>query len=85
MNNQIDLNNPIFIDNQFSVLEALERMDQIERKLLIVLKGNQFYSLLSIGDIQRAIISKYALENPIDAILRKKITVCLELFSMENI
>jgi dTDP-glucose pyrophosphorylase len=85
MNNQIDLNNPIFIDNQFSVLEALERMDQIDRKLLIVLKGNQFYSLLSIGDIQRAIISKYKLENPVDAILRKKITVCFEGDSMETI
>ena len=65
MNTKIDIYNPIFIHDQVSVLEALEQMDQIDRKLLIVLKGDQFHSVLSIGDIQRAIIKKVPLESPI--------------------
>ena len=85
MNKQIDLNNPIFITINFSVLEALERMDVIKRKLLIVLKGEKFHGVLSIGDIQRAIINKYELENSIGSILRKEITVCYENDSTETI
>lgn len=85
MNNQIDLNNAIFITISSSVLEALERMDSLKRKLLIVLKGKQFHGVLSIGDIQRAIINKYPLENSIDNILRKEITVCYITESSEQI
>ena len=85
MRKQADLNNPIFIDNQLSILEALEQMDKIERKLLIVLKGNQFHSVLSIGDIQRAIIKKVPLESPISSIIRSRITVCSESDTFEEI
>ncbi len=85
MNNQIDLNNAIFITINSSVIEALERMDTLRRKLLIVLKGQQFYGVLSIGDIQRAIINKYPLENSISSILRKEITVCYTSESSEEI
>lgn len=85
MKDQIDLNNPIFITIKSSVIEALERMDSLKRKLLIVLKGEQFYGVLSIGDIQRAIINKYPLENSIDSILRKEITVCYVSESTEQI
>ncbi|WP_339889386.1 sugar phosphate nucleotidyltransferase [uncultured Flavobacterium sp.] len=85
MSKQIDLKNPIFINNKFSVLEALERMDSIKRKLLIILEGEKFYGVLSIGDIQRAIINKYKLENSIDNILRKEITTCSDKDSLESI
>lgn len=85
MSKLVDLSNPIFINDRLSILEALERMDQINRKLLIVLKGNQFYSVLSIGDIQRAIIKKVPLENPISSIIRSQITVCSASDNFEEI
>lgn len=85
MSKQIDLNNPIFIIKTFSVLAALERMDLIKRKLLIILEGEKFYGVLSIGDIQRAIINKYKLESSIDNILRKEITTCSDNDSLESI
>jgi CBS domain containing-hemolysin-like protein len=85
MDNKIDLNNPIFIPLKFSALEALERMDSLKRKLLIVLKENAFYGLLSIGDIQRAIINKYPLDKSTENILRKEITVNLDSESLGEI
>ncbi|HAY70830.1 MAG TPA: mannose-1-phosphate guanylyltransferase, partial [Saprospirales bacterium] len=36
-------------------------MDQLDRKLLIVLRHNRFSGLLSAGDIQRAIIQNMPL------------------------
>lgn len=54
-------------------------MDKAKRKLLIVLHENQtFFSLLSIGDIQRAIISNIPLDTSIEKILRDDITVAHE-------
>ncbi|MDD5151734.1 MAG: sugar phosphate nucleotidyltransferase [Flavobacterium sp.] len=82
---QIELNDPLFITVNFTVLESLERMDTLNRKLLIVIKDDKFYGVLSIGDIQRAIINKYPLENSIETILRKEITVCQESDSAEFI
>lgn len=85
MNKKIDLNNPIFIPLTFTVLEALERMDSLKRKLLIVLKENTFNGLLSIGDIQRAIINKYPLEHSIQHILRQEITLSSDSESLDEI
>ncbi len=62
----------LFIAYDQTILEAIRQMDRIKRKLLIVVKGKKFYSLLSIGDIQRAIIKGVAFDNPIDKILRNK-------------
>lgn len=51
-------------------------MDESKRKLLIVLQDNQtFFSLLSIGDIQRAIINNIPLDSSVEKILRDDITV----------
>ena len=60
-------------------------MDAIGRKLLIVTKENHFLSLVSIGDIQRAIIKNVALETPVAQILRDRIIVATELESLEEI
>ncbi len=85
MKNQIDLTTSLFISLKFSVLEALERMDSSKRKLLIVLKGKTFYGVLSIGDIQRAIINKYPLDQSIKSILRDQITVCYDTDDTDEI
>jgi dTDP-glucose pyrophosphorylase len=50
-------------------------MDKIEKKLLLVFEGDHFVSLLSIGDIQRAIINNRSLETLVKDIIRKKTTV----------
>jgi dTDP-glucose pyrophosphorylase len=50
-------------------------MDAINRKLLIITKDEKFIGILSIGDIQRAIINQKNLEEPVSGILRSIITV----------
>lgn len=64
-----------------SILFALKRMDVLERKLLIVVHENKFIGLLSIGDIQRAILKNINLESSIKEILRDDLTLA---YSYEN-
>jgi dTDP-glucose pyrophosphorylase len=66
----------ISIRKDCSLQHALKQMDEIKRKLLIVLNENDsFFSLLSIGDIQRAIIRNLPLNTKISEIVRQDITV----------
>lgn len=65
----------ISIENSSSIIAALKQMDAMKVKLLMVLENDKFSSLLSIGDIQRAIIANVPLETPIVQILRKKVNV----------
>jgi len=58
-----------------TILEALKLMDTLDKKLLIVIENNKFIGLLSVGDIQRAIIKNWPLEKPISEILRKNFRV----------
>lgn len=69
----------ISITKDASILQALKKMDVAKRKLLIVTTtDNLFYSLVSIGDIQRAIIKSVSLSGPVGKILRNDITVAHE-------
>lgn len=65
----------LFIENNVPILSALKQMDTIRHRLLIVVKDNCYYGLLSIGDIQRAIIKGIELTSPIEPILRDRATV----------
>lgn len=65
----------ISIDVEASILAALKQMDKTHRKLLIVMNGGRFHSVLSIGDIQRAIISGKGMDEKIAGILRTEINV----------
>ena len=56
-----------------SILTVLQAMDSSKRKLLIVTDGDLFASLVSVGDIQRAIIRKCDLNLPISQILREQV------------
>lgn len=58
------------IDSKATVLSALKQMDVTRRKLLIVTDGEKYRSVLSIGDIQRAIIKGDSMDEPIEKILR---------------
>lgn len=50
-------------------------MDQLDKKLLIVLDEDKYYGLLSIGDIQRAIIQNKSVQSPVKEILREKVKI----------
>lgn len=70
--------NKLCIPKSLSVFSALKRMDEQKRKLLIVVDNdNSFYRLLSIGDIQRAIIGNIDLSTSVDKILRSETKVAL--------
>ena len=73
---KINFSDPIYIPSDATILVALNRMNEIKRKLLIVVDDGRFQSVLSIGDIQRAILNKYSLSEPIRSVLRTNITVC---------
>lgn len=55
-----------------TILEALRKMDETYKRLLLIFDGEEFVNILSIGDIQRAIIQNKALDTPISNILRKE-------------
>ena len=63
------------IPPETTIVSALKIMDSIGQKLLIIVEGEKFVGVLSIGDIQRAIINQKNLEAPVTEILRSIITV----------
>lgn len=71
----IDKIKEVCISQEASIISALKQMDAVRHKLLIVIKDEKFYSLLSIGDIQRAIIKSVDMNSPISTILREKTKV----------
>ncbi len=73
------------IASDAKISQALQQMDRIRRKLLIVLEKGRFKSLLSIGDIQRAIINGVDLSQAIVNILRTEISIAQENDSEEAI
>ncbi len=54
-----------------SILQSLKKMDEINKKLLLVFSKNSFVGILSIGDIQKALIADISLETEISKIMRK--------------
>jgi len=59
-----------------TILLALQRMDDVRSKLLLVMDERCFVSVLSIGDVQRAIIRNVPLSMRVGSILRSDIVVC---------
>lgn len=55
-----------------SLLDAMKTMDTQKVKTLFVFDGVLFEGLLTLGDIQRAIIKNIALSEPVSRILNKK-------------
>lgn len=83
---EIDLNhNQFAIDTRSTILEALKRMDENNCKLLIVNKDGVYSTLITIGDIQRAIIQNISLSTPLmDVHIQPKV-VCLDTDSDDTI
>ncbi len=60
----------LLISKKTTLIESMRRMDDVKGKLLIIQNNNKFYSLISIGDIQRAIINNIDLSSPVTSIDR---------------
>jgi dTDP-glucose pyrophosphorylase len=75
----------ISINYEASIIDALKLMDRTYKRLLLVFENEKFAGLLSIGDIQRAIIGNTPLESQIKNILRKDIKVAFVDDSFEDI
>lgn len=73
------------IDSNATLLDVIHKMDAMEHHLLIVTKDGHYKGLVSIGDIQRAIIKGVALDSPVDPILRPNTTVASLHDDMEAI
>lgn len=65
----------ICVAHDATIIHALKQMDAVKHKLLIVVRDDKFYRLLSIGDIQRAIIRGVDMNSPVTTILRDKTKV----------
>lgn len=59
-----------------SISSAMRQMDKVRHKLLIIASGsNEFIGLITIGDIQRAIIAGNSLESPVRAFVRTDLVI----------
>lgn len=68
-----------------TLLEALKKMDALDKKLLIVLDDDKFFGLLSAGDIQRAIIQNKPLETQVANVLRENVRIAKPEDNFETI
>ena len=84
MNNISKIKDKIISIND-SIVFALEKMDGHRTKLVFVFDDNKFESILTIGDIQRAIIRHSSLTDPVITILDKNKIYASEEESIEHI
>lgn len=83
--NILDKYRVIVVDISDTILTTLKVMESQQKKLLIVSENNEYKSLVSIGDIQRAIIANIDITSPIKSILRTKIRVAKNTDSIDDI
>lgn len=66
----------LIIPESLSLSSAMQQMDRIRHKLLIIVdRVYKFIGLITIGDIQRAIIAGNSLESPVSAFVRKDLVI----------
>ena len=70
--NVFDKINQRTVLSSVSLLDAMKVMDERKVKTLFVCEGELFKGIITLGDIQRAIINNIALKEPIIRILNKK-------------
>lgn len=59
------------ISSSASLLDAMKQMDGVKVKTLFVLYNEHFEGIITLGDIQRAIINNIAMKEPVSSILKK--------------
>jgi len=75
----------LLLSGDSTINAALKRMNEINRKLLMVIDGSAFLGLFSIGDVQRAILAGTALTDQVGKHLRKDYLVARAGDSPESI
>lgn len=75
----------ISISPSSTLLFCLKKMDSIRRKLLLVIEEKKYIGLLSIGDIQRAIIKNVSLTLRVDSIMRNDYITAKKTNSIDEI
>lgn len=73
------------IQETIHVIDALILMGALKVKSLFVFKGDLFLGLLTMGNIQRAIIKNHSLSSPISEVLEKDKIYASPLDSIEKI
>lgn len=73
------------ISSRENLLSALKKMDGVSVKTLLVFNNEIFQGLLTIGDIQRAIIANIDINSPISKILSKNKEYATSRDSLEKI
>ena len=68
-----------------SLLDAMKQMDVVMVKMLFVFRDDHFEGIVTIGDIQRAIIKNVSLDTPLSAIIDKNKEYAHPSESMESI
>ncbi len=66
----------LMVAPSMSLLQVVKRMDEMRCKLLLVIEDGRFIGLVSIGDVQRAIIRNMPLSESVGSVLRSDIVVC---------
>lgn len=75
----------IIINKGTSLIEALQRMDEIRHKLLIICEGKKFCGLITIGDIQRALLKKIDLNKTVDNFVRTDLLIASSKTSLAEV
>ena len=68
-----------------TIISALKKMDEVKSKLLFIFDGERFDCILTIGDIQRAIIRNVEMTRPVADILERNKIYANENDSIEDI
>lgn len=84
MNNTSKIQDKI-ITSKDTIHHALKMMDGHRTKLVFVIDNDVFVSILTIGDIQRAIIRNSSLTDPVSSILDKEKIYASDKDSIEHI
>lgn len=73
------------VTSDISLIAALKVMDETHKKMLFVYDACKFDSILTIGDIQRAIIKNYPLDCPISNILDRKAKIYASIHQPKDV
>ena len=80
------INPDIIIQTTATIIEALHQMDKVKLKMLLAFRADKFVSILTIGDVQRAIIANPDMNAKVEQVLNPNTkTYCYTSQSLEEI
>ncbi|WP_406242638.1 CBS domain-containing protein [Tissierella carlieri] len=61
----------LFINEDLSIKEAIKKLDETAKKILLVVEDNKLIGVLTDGDIRRWILKSGSLSDPVSLIMIK--------------